>query len=154
VEGGNVSQHGYKYRLKPLVVPGLMFLILYPLFVGALYLITKFSTLELKILVGIYAATALGILSTWVYASGKSIRVEEDRIVFKTIFGAKNLTPADIRKIVLFWTPQKKEVAQIVTKRDTYYICDLYFAYPELMANIERFVKMHHIRSNFASLGE
>lgn len=149
-----MNEHGYKYQLRPLLVPGLVFLILYPLIVGGVYYLTRFSALELKLLSGIYGLAAMGILAGWTYAAGKSVRIEQDRIILKSFFGQKVIEPHEIRKIVLFWTPQKKEVAQIVTRKDAYYVSDLYFAFPELMANIERFVKTHSIRSNFAGHGE
>lgn len=145
------EEHEYHYQLKPLILPGMLFLIGYPLILLLLVIAFKVSTLERSILIGLYAATFLGILILWIYARSKYLRIVEDRIIFYSITGAHQLTPEDIRRVALFALPKGKEMVQIKSNRNqVYYISELYFPFPELMSDLEQFVANHAIRSNMS----
>lgn len=145
-----MEEQEYFYQLKPLIIPGGSYLISFPLLSVVLWFILKVSANEMMILLAIYSATALGIVALWIYGRSKSFRVEEDQIVLKSLMGEKVLSPEEIRRIVLFTTRQGKEVVQINTKKMDYYLTELYFPFPELMTDLEQFIKANDIRTNFA----
>lgn len=140
----------YFYQLKPLIIPGGIYLGSFPIIAAALWFMVKVPTTEMMILLGVYLATALGIVALWIYGRSKSFRVEEDQIVLKSLMGEQALSPVDIRRIALYTTRQGKEVVQIKTKKKDFYLTDLYFPFPELMTDLEQFIKVHGIRTNFA----
>lgn len=142
----------YTYQLKPLIIPGGIYLISFPIVCALLWFGLKASSTELSLLLGIYTATLLGTLALWIYAHSKSIRVEQDQLVLRSIAGENNLAPGDIRRISLYKTRQGKELVQIKTRKKDFYLTDLYFPFPELMADLEQFIKAHNIRTNFTSI--
>lgn len=138
--------------MKHLVIPGGIYLVSFPLVAAALWFVLKVPSAELTFLLGIYLATALGIIALWFYGRSKSFRVEQDQIVLKSLRGENALTPKDIRRIALYTTRDGKEVVQIKTKKKDFYLTDLYFPFPELMMDLEQFIKAHDIRTNFTSV--
>lgn len=142
----------YSYQLKPLVIPGGIYLITFPIVVAILWFLLKIPKVELSLLLGVYFVTALGIVALWLFAQSKSLRVEPEQIVLKNLMGAIQLTPQEIRRIALFTLRNGKEVVQIKTKHKDYYLTDLYFPFPELMSDLEHFIKNHGIRSNFTMI--
>ena len=148
-----MEDKGYIYLMRPLISPGAMFLVLYPLVVGLLYLIRKFPPLELKVLIGVYLVVAVGILLIWIYAKSKRVFILEDQIVFQTILGKKVIEAPEIRRVVFSWTPKGQEVAVIRTHSNSYYLSELYFPFPELMADLEDFVRFNGIRCNVSGKG-
>lgn len=143
----------YVYQMRPLVIPGLMFIIIYPLVTGVVYLLSKFSGYELQALAAIYFLAVLSILALWVFANKKRVEIKDDQIIFYTLFGRRSLQPPDIRRVISYWNSQGQEIAQIRTKNHAYYLSELYFPFPELMAELEKFVMDHAIRSNFSGYG-
>lgn len=147
-----MEEQEYFYQLKPLIIPGGSYLISFPILAAILWFMLKVSATEMMILLGIYLASALGIVALWIYGRSKSFRVEEDQLVLKSLRGEQALSSGEIRRIALFTTRQGKEVVQIKTKKKDFYLTDLYFPFPELMADLERFIKVHGIRTNFAAV--
>lgn len=146
------EEHEYRYQLKPLIIPGILFLIGYPIIVLLLAAIFKIPILERYIFTGIYIGTFLGIVILWIYGRSKGLRIDDDCLIFYSLTGEHPLAPEDIRKVALYTMPQGKEMVQIKTSRDqVYYISELYFPFPELMSDLEQFVANHAIRSNFCS---
>lgn len=146
------EEHEYRYQLKPLVFPGVLFLIGYPVIGLLLVAILKIPMLERYIFTGIYIATFLGILILCIYGRSKSLRIDEDRLIFYSLTGEHPLDPEDIRKVALYTLPKGEEMVQIKTNlNQVYYISELYFPFPELMSDLEQFVANHEIRSNFCS---
>ncbi|AHF07533.1 hypothetical protein [Desulfitobacterium metallireducens] len=145
------EEHEYHYQLKPLIFPGILFLIGYPVMILLIVLAFKISILERYILSGLYIATLLGILVLWIYGRSKHLRIDEDRIIFYSLAGEHLLAPEDIRRVALYTSPKGEEVVQIKTSHNQlYYISELYFPFPELMSDLEQFVANHAIRSNMS----
>ncbi|MHB1404760.1 MAG: PH domain-containing protein [Desulfitobacteriaceae bacterium] len=145
-----MGEQDYEYQLKPLVIPGTAFLVIYPATVLMLYFLTKLPALEFRLLLIIYAVAAAGLISLWVFAKSKRVRIEDESITFSSILGKKSLHPDDIRRVSFFHTKQGQEVAQIRTHRDSYYLTEFYFPFPELMSDLEYFVQAHGIKSNLS----
>lgn len=144
----SVEDHDYVYKMGPLVLSGLVFLIVYPMIVGVVYLVTKFSKLELQILILLYLVTAFCILGLWVFAKSKHVLIKDQEIIFKSIIGEYTLEPADVRRVVFYWNAKGQEIAQIWTKRKTFYLSEFYFPFPELMSDLEGFIEDYAIRTN------
>lgn len=152
-----MDEHDYVYRLKPLIVPGSAFLILYPLIMGSVNLIKKFSSIELFLLLGIYVAAGLGILALWIIGRSKHVIVKDAQIVFSSLLGENIIEQEDIRRIAFYFDSHGQEVAQIRVKDVFYYVNELYFPFPELMSDLESFIRRFDLRSNmdkYAGLNE
>lgn len=152
-----MDEHDYVYPIKPLMIPGLVFLIVYPVIVALVYIIKKMPSLEVSMLLGIYCVAALGILALWFFGRSKHIQIQEQQIVFHSILGDKVLEPHDIRRVAFYFDGKGQEVAQIRTSAEVYYVTEFYFPFPELMSDLENFILRHGVRSNLASyagLGE
>lgn len=145
-----MEEQVYSYQLKPLLIPGVVYLVLAPIALAILYYGLKISVLEMNILRGIYLITALGIMVVWIYGRSKCFRVSDNQLIFGSLRGEHTLSPTEIRRIALFTTRQGKEVVQIKTKNQDYYLSELYFPFPELMAELEQFIKANEIRTNFS----
>ena len=143
-----MEEHEYIYKMGPLILPGLIFFIIYPLVIGAVYLATKYSKLEFIVLNVIYLVAVLSILGLWAYAKSKHVLIEDHQIIFKSILGEYFLEPADVRRVVFYWNGKGQEIAQIWTKRKTFYLSEFYFPFPELMSDLEGFIEDHAIRTN------
>lgn len=148
-----MEEKGYNYLMRPLISPGIIFLVIYPLVVGAIYLITKFPPLELKVLAGIYIAMVVLLALLWVYARSKQVYVMEDHLIFRTLLGTKIIGAEDIRRVVFSWTPKGQEVAVVRTRDNSYYLSEFYFPFPELMADLEDFIRFNGVRSNTTDRG-
>lgn len=145
------DEHDYGYQLKPLIVPGLLFLILYPLVLGSIHFFSKLPGLELKVLIGIYVISGLGILFLWFLGKSKRVRFEDEQIVFRSLLGKRILEPGDIRRIAFYFDGKGQEIAQIRTSADIYYLTEFYFPFPELMSDLENFIQKYGLRSNLPS---
>lgn len=141
----------YVYRIRPLVVPGLVFIILYPIVVGSLSYLLNLPELYLRIFSWIYVVSTIYLLLTWVTAKSKRVIVEGNIIVFRSIFGRQILEPKDIRKASFYWVSRSEEIVQIKAGRKIYYLSSLYFPFNELLTDLEQFISTHNIRSNLAS---
>lgn len=141
----------YVYRIRPLVVPGLVFIILYPIVVGSLSYLFNLPELYLRIFSWIYVASTIYLLLTWLTAKSKRVIVEGNIIVFRSIFGRQILEPKDIRKASFYWVSRSEEIVQIKAGRKIYYLSSLYFPFNELLTDLEQFILTHNIRSNLAS---
>ncbi|HHY25354.1 MAG TPA: hypothetical protein GX523_01150 [Desulfitobacterium dehalogenans] len=140
----------YSYQVKPLLIPGGLYLVIAPLALAVLHYGLKISAMETTILRVIYGLTALGIVAVCVYGRSKSFRISDNQLVFGSLRGEYSLSPAEIRRIALFTTKQGKEIVQIKTKKQDYYLSDLYFPFPELMTELEQYIKENEIRTNFS----
>ncbi|KUO76286.1 MAG: hypothetical protein APF81_22495 [Desulfosporosinus sp. BRH_c37] len=145
------DEHDYVYQLRPLIVPAVMFLILYPLVIGGLHFFRKLPSLELRLLIGIYITAALGILFLWVIGKSKHVQIKDRQIVFRSLLGKHILEPQDIRRVAFYFDGKGQEVAQISTKGDFYYVSEFYFPFPELMSDLEIFIQKYDLRSNLES---
>ncbi|NMA68621.1 MAG: hypothetical protein GX958_04295 [Desulfitobacterium sp.] len=140
----------YSYQLRPLIIPGASYLIIAPLMIMLISYILKISSLEVNLLRGLYILTALGIIAIWVYGSRKSFRIRDNKLIFHTIRGEHFIEPQEIRRIYLLSTKKGQEVVQIKTRTQDYYLNELYFPFPELMADLEGFIRENNIRTNFS----
>ncbi|AGA70014.1 hypothetical protein Desdi_2598 [Desulfitobacterium dichloroeliminans LMG P-21439] len=140
----------YSYQLKPLVIPGVLYLAMAPILYAVLYYGLKIAALETDILLWVYSITAVGIIAIWMYGRSKKFRVTDNQLVFSSLRGEYRLSSAEIRRIALFTTKQGKEIVQIKTKSQDYYLSDLYFPFPELMTELEQYIKENDIRTNFS----
>lgn len=143
-----MEEHDYVYQLKPLIIPGLVFLILYPLIVGGLHVFSKLPTLELQVLIGIYVVSGLGIITLWVIGRSKRIMINGGQIIFRSLLGEHILEPKDIRRVAFYLDDNGQEIAQIRTSQNLYYVSEFYFPFPELMSDLEIFIQQYDIRSN------
>ena len=146
-----MEEHDYVYRLKPLFVPGIAFLILYPLLIGSVHLIRKLPNMEVIVLLGIYGVAGLGILALWIIGKSKHVQIKDSQIVFGSLLGEHTLKPEDIRRVAFYFDGNGREVAQIRTKDVFYYVNELYFPFPELMSDLENFIRQYELRSNLES---
>ncbi|MDA8227213.1 MAG: hypothetical protein M0T74_05810 [Desulfitobacterium hafniense] len=136
----------YVYRIRPLVIPGLVFMAVYPLITGLIYLVTRFSAVEVYLLTGIYIVTIICFFGFWIFGRSKSVGFTNHEIVFQSLMGSRVLEPSDIKKVVVFLMPNGKEVAQIRTSDNSYYLSDLYFPFPELMSDLENFARENNLK--------
>lgn len=146
-----MEEHDYVYRLRPLIVPAVVYLILCPLVIGGVHFFSKLPILELKVLIGIYVTSALGILVLWVIGMSKHVQIKDQQIVFCSLLGKRILKPQDIHRVAFYFDGKGQEVAQIRTKDELYYLSDFYFPFPELMSDLENFIQKHNLRSNLES---
>ncbi|MBC2722490.1 hypothetical protein [Desulfosporosinus sp.] len=145
-----MEEHDYVYQLRPLIIPGLIFLILYPLIVGGIHAFSKLPALELRVLIGIYVISGLGIITLWVVGKSKRIIINGNQIVFRSLLGERILEPKDIRRVAFYFDDKGQEIAQIRTSEDLYYVSEFYFPFPELMSDLEIFIEQYDIRSNLS----
>ncbi|HUS89987.1 MAG TPA: hypothetical protein VMW91_11620 [Desulfosporosinus sp.] len=146
-----MDEHDYVYQLRPLIVPAVVFLILYPLVIGGVHFFSKLPIIELRVLIGIYVTAALGILFLWVIGKSKHVQIKDQQIVFRSLLGKHILKPQDIRRVAFYFDGKGQEVAQIRTKDDFYYVSEFYFPFPELMSDLENFILKYDLRSNLES---
>lgn len=145
-----MEEQVYSYQVKPLLIPGGLYLVITPLVLAVLHYGLKIAALEFNVLRVIYLLTALGIAAIWIYGRSKNFRVSDNQLVFASLRGEHSLSPAEIRRIALFTTKQGKEIVQIKTKQQDYYLSDLYFPFPELMTELEQYIRENEIRTNFS----
>ncbi|WP_407307779.1 hypothetical protein [Desulfosporosinus sp. SB140] len=143
-----MDEHEYIYQLRPLVIPGLFFLILYPFVLGCIHLFTKLPSIELRVLAGIYIVSMLGILALWVIGKSKRVLFKDQQIIFRSLLGEHVLKPKDIRRVAFYFDGKGQEIAQIRTGDIYYYMSEFYFPFPELMSDLENFIRQHSLRSN------
>ena len=146
-----MEEHDYVYQLRPLIIPGLLFLILYPLVMGSVHLFWKLPSLELAVLVGIYVTAGLGIIALWVIGKSKHVEFKDQQIVFRSLLGEHILEPKDIRRVAFYFDGKGQEIAQIRTGDKFFYVSEFYFPFPELMSDLENFIMQYDLRSNLAS---
>lgn len=146
-----MDEHDYVYQLRPLIVPGLVFLIFYPLVMSCLYVFRKLPSLELAVLIGIYAIAGLGILALWVLGKSKHVQFKDQQIIFRSLLGEHILEPQNIRRVAFYFDGKGQEVAQIRANDAFYYVSEFYFPFPELMSDLENFILRYNLRSNLAS---
>ncbi|HZK85013.1 MAG TPA: hypothetical protein VFC58_10125 [Desulfosporosinus sp.] len=146
-----MDEHDYVYQLRPLIVPALMFLILYPLIIGGVDIFRNLPIIEVRILIGIYVTATLGILALWVMGKSKRVQIEDQQIVFRSVLGKRILEPQDIRRVAFYFDGKGREVAQIRTDEALYYVSEFYFPFPELMSDLENFIQRYGLRSNLES---
>lgn len=145
-----MDEHDYVYLMKPLVIPGLVFLIVYPLVIGSVHFFSKLPILELRVLIGIYVLCGLGILSLWIIAKSKRVRISHEHIVFHSLLGEHILEPQDIRRVAFYFDHKGREIAQIRSNDTLFYVTEFYFPFPELMSDLEQFILQYDIRSNLS----
>lgn len=146
-----MDEHDYVYQLQPLIVPAVLFLILYPLVIGGVHFFSKLPIIELRVLVGIYITAALGIIFLWVIGKSKHVQIKDRQIVFQSLLGKHILEPQDIRRVAFYFDGKGQEVAQIRTEDELYYVSEFYFPFPELMSDLENFIQKYDLRSNLES---
>jgi len=147
-----MEEHDYVYQLRPLIIPGLVFLILYPLVMGSVHLFRKLPSLELAVLLGIYITAGLGIIALWVIGKSKHVQIKDQQIVFRSLLGEHILEPKDIRRVAFYFDGKGQEIAQIRTSDKLFYVSEFYFPFPELMSDLENLITQYDLRSNFASI--
>ncbi|GAB6154495.1 hypothetical protein JCM17380_32450 [Desulfosporosinus burensis] len=145
-----MDEHDYVYLMRPLVVPGLVFLIVYPLVIGSVHVFSKLPIMELRVLIGIYIIAGLGILALWVIAKSKRVKINDEQIIFHSLLGERVLEPQDIRRVAFYFDQKGQEIAQIRTNNALFYVSEFYFPFPELMSDLEHFILHYDIRSNLS----
>jgi hypothetical protein len=146
-----MDEHDYVYQLRPLIVPGLVFLIFYPLVMGSVQVYSKLPMVELWVLIGIYVISGLGIVALWVIGKSKHVLIKDQQIVFSSLLGKHILEPKDIRRVAFYFDGKGQEVAQIRANDVFYYVNEFYFPFPELMSDLEDFIRQYDLRSNLES---
>lgn len=145
-----MDEHDYVYLMRPLVIPGLVFLIVYPLVIGSVHIFSKLPVLELRVLIGIYAISALGIVALWVIGKSKHVQINPGQVVFSSLLGQHILEPKDIRRVAFYFDQKGQEIAQIRTNQALFYVSEFYFPFPELMSDLESFIRKYDVRSNLS----
>jgi energy-coupling factor transporter transmembrane protein EcfT len=146
-----MEDHDYVYQLRALVVPAVMFLILYPLVIGGVDFFSKLPIIELRVLIGVYVTATLGILFFWAIGKSKHVQIKDRQIIFLSLLGKRILEPQDIRRVAFYFDGKGQEVAQLRTEGKFYYLSEFYFPFPELMSDLENFIKKYDLRSNLES---
>jgi len=141
-----MAEHDYDYQLRPLAVPAVAFLIFYPAALWLLDYFGKFPVLEIKILSGIYAVSALILVIILIVIKSTRVRISDQQISFRSLLGTKVLKPQAIRRVAFYYDRSGREMVQIRTEKADYYLNDHYFPFPELMADLEEFVQRHNLR--------
>ncbi|MGI6449829.1 MAG: hypothetical protein ACOX3R_05960 [Desulfitobacteriia bacterium] len=141
----------YVYRMKPVIIPGAGYLLVYPLLTGILSFLLNLPEVYVKIFSAIYAVTALMILFIWLTAKSKKIIIDDNIIIFQSLLGKQVLEPKDIRKASFYWTAKSEEIVQLKVGKKTFYLSNLYFPFNELLTDLEQFIIANNIRSNLAS---
>lgn len=143
-----MDDHEYRYQLRPLVIPGLSFLIIYPLVLGGIHLFKKFPIPEAWALTAIYLLALIVIVVLWVVGKSKRVSIRDQEIVLRSLLGERVLDAQDIRRVSFYFDRKGQEVAQIRAGELSYYLTEFYFPFPELMTDLEFFIKQHGLRSN------
>lgn len=146
-----MDEHDYVYQLRPLIVPAVLFLILYPFVISGVHFFSSLPSIELRVLIGIYIVAVLGILSLWIIGKSKHVQIKEGQIIFHSLLGTHTLEPQDIRRVAFYFDQKGQEVAQIRTDDELYYVSEFYFPFPELMSDLENFILKYDLRSNLES---
>lgn len=141
-------QSEYVYRLRPLLIPGILFILLYPLFIGPLSFYFFLPGVYVKIFAGIYLVTVLSIGLLWLNGKSKKVVFKDNKVVLRSLFKNVILRPENISKILFFWTKKQEEVVQIYSGKNKYFLNDLYFPYAELLTDLEIFISENDIRNN------
>ena len=141
----------YVYRMRVIITPGLGFLILYPLLIGLISYFAKLPELYMQIFSGIYIVSAVLILGIWIIAKSRKVIIQDDAIIFRSLFGKKIFQPANIRKISFFWTKRDEEIVQLRVGKKVYYFTNLFFPFNELLTDLEEFILKNDIRSNLSN---
>lgn len=141
-------QSEYVYRLRPLLIPGVLFILLYPLFIGPLSFYFFLPGVYVKIFAGIYLVTVLSIGLLWLNGKSKKVVFKDNKVVLRSLFKNVILRPENISKILFFWTKKQEEVVQIYSGKNKYFLNDLYFPYAELLTDLEIFISENDIRNN------
>ena len=138
-------EHDYVYRLRPLVVPAVFFLILYPVVVAIVFFLGSFPSLALGVLVGIYVVAALSLIFVLLVGKSERVKISDQHIVFRSLLGTKILKPQSIRRVAFYYDRKGQEVVQIRTDKDYFYLNDFYFPFPELMSDLEEFIHKYDL---------
>lgn len=141
-------QSEYIYRLRPLLVPGILFILLYPLFIGPLSFYFFLPGAYVKIFAVIYLATVLSIALLWLNGKSKRVVFKDNKLVLRSLFRNITLKPENISKILFFWTKNQEEVVEIYSGKNKYFLSNLYFPYAELLTDLELFISENDIRNN------
>ncbi|MCO5388665.1 MAG: hypothetical protein NHB14_26035 [Desulfosporosinus sp.] len=88
--------------------------------------------MELRLLIGIYVITGLGIITLWVVGKSKRIIMNGGQIVFSSLLGVHILEPKDIRRVAFYFDDKGQEIAQIRTSQELYYVSEFYFLFQSL----------------------
>ncbi|ADY56558.1 hypothetical protein Sgly_2269 [Syntrophobotulus glycolicus DSM 8271] len=143
-------ENEYIYRLKPLLVPGVLFILLYPLVFGPLSFYFFLPEIYVKIFTGIYLFTFFSILILWLNGKGKRVIFKDNKLILSSPLRNVVLKPDNISKILFFWTKRQEEIVQIYSGQKRYFLSDLYFPYNELLTDLEDFISQNEIRNNLA----
>ncbi|MDR2736573.1 MAG: hypothetical protein LBB49_03305, partial [Gracilibacteraceae bacterium] len=98
-----MAYNEYTYRMKPVVIPGVLYLILNPACLIALDLYLRFDRLFLVALYGIYGVTAVAIFIIWAIAGSRKIVFDEHSIVLSDLFTKKVFNPNNIQRATFLW---------------------------------------------------
>ena len=98
-----MDEHDYVYQLRPLIVPAVLFLILYPFVIGGVHFFSSLPSIELRVLIGIYIVAVLGILFLWIIGKSKHVQIKEGQIIFQSLLGTHTLEPQDIRRVAFYF---------------------------------------------------
>ncbi|MGI5902236.1 MAG: hypothetical protein ACOX7U_07155 [Desulfitobacteriia bacterium] len=141
----------YTYRMKPLILPGLGFIILYPLLAGSASYFLSLAREYLILLSAIYVIAVFIIFLVWIVAKSQRILINKDQIIFRSLWGRKIIEPQEIKKASFMWTKNNDEIVFIKTGKKTFCLSNLYFPFNELLTDLEELIITHNIRSNLAS---
>lgn len=139
----------YTYRMKPVVIPGVIYLVLMPVSLIIANMYFPLKNFILYTLFGIYSLTALMIFVVWAVAGSRKVIFDEHAIVISDIFSKKVFEPATIQRATFFWTSnKKKEIVKIRTREHSAFFSDLYTPYQLLLTDMENYIYTYNIRTN------
>ncbi|MDR3288143.1 MAG: hypothetical protein LBT22_01800 [Peptococcaceae bacterium] len=131
----------YGYQIRPLVIPGGIFIGLYPVLLGLLNAVLHFPSWEVRLFAILYGVTCLSMMGLWLFGRSKSVMIAEDKIVFHSWLGERVIRAKDVKRMVFFRDKKRREIIQIKTKDKLYYLNDFYFPFSEMMSDVEEFIR-------------
>jgi len=140
----------YIYRMQPLVLPGAVYLLIYPIILNLAKVVFHIGTPFTTILWVLYGVTALAIVFIWLLARSMRITFDGEKIIIRNMLSTKVFEPATLRRATFFWTNKQGEVVKLRGHKHTFYLSDLYFPFNELMAELEQYLRYYNVRTNLA----
>jgi hypothetical protein len=145
-----MAYNEYTYRMKVVVIPGIIYLILFPVCLIVANNRFPIEPLVFNILLfGVYIVTAVVILFIWALAGTRRLIIDGHSIILSDMLSRRVFDPSNIQRATFFWNrTKKKEIVKIRTHEYSAFLSDLYSPYQRLLADMEKYVFTYNIRTN------
>ncbi|MCL1917827.1 MAG: hypothetical protein FWG14_05865 [Peptococcaceae bacterium] len=144
-----MAYNEYTYRMKPVVIPGIVYLVFFPICLLVANMYFPIVNAALYTLFGIYGVTAVVIFCIWALAGTRRIIVDEHAIIISDMLSRRVFDPGNIQRIKFSRSSdKKKEFVRIRTRGYTALLSDFYTPYDRLLLDIENYIYSYNIRTN------